>query len=181
MRKREILRVPIGLACIPGFVVVALCCGSNRSRSKRFEHKQRQRHSDPPESLSSRRRALTPPLEESRSKKVPSHHQQQQSLFFTKLPLDVRYLIYQHVIRGSDDAYVHVASSHQRICSFSCVEEHSELHGWQHVCWWNTATDGTTTRRNAPHRPRQDMVSGLLCCCRQVYVFVKNPPKEKRK
>lgn len=178
MRKRDILEAPVAFGWIGGLLAANLVSGSRPSSEKRERKKRRQR-SDSPKPLPSRRRALTLPLEQPLdSKRSPrqQQQQQQQSLFLNKLPPDVRYLIYQHVLRGSNDAYVHVASTHQRVCSFPCSELHDELHGHQHVCWWDAAVDGTTMPRAKINGPRQDVVSGLLCCCKQVYVIHISPP-----
>ena len=166
MRKRDFWKVPITIGWLMGLSIANIFCGSRPSPEK-LERKKRHQSSDSPEPLPTRRRALTPPLES-----LGTTSSQQQSLLLTKLPPDVRYLIYQHILRASDHAYLHVASTHQRVCSFPCYESHSYgLHGWQHICWWDAATDGTTMPRAPISGPCKDVVSGLLCSCKQVYDY----------
>lgn len=144
-----------------GLGIVDFFCGT-RPTPERLERRRRAERSDSPKPLPARRRALTLPLES-----LYADSSQQQSLFFTKLPPDVRYLIYQHVLRAPDHAYLHVASTHQRVCSFPCQERYREIHGWQHWCWWRPADDGTII---APIEGRcKDVVSGLLCSCKKMY------------
>lgn len=162
MRKRDIWKVPIAIGWLMGLSIANIFCGSRPSPEK-LERKKRHQRSDSPEPLPARRRALTLLLGS-----LDTASSQQLSLFFTKLPPDVRYLIYQHVLRASGRAYLHVASTHRRVCSFPCYESR-DLHGWQYICWWNAATDGTTMPRAPINGLREDVVSGLLCSCRRVY------------
>lgn len=163
MRKRDFWKVPVFFGCLVGLVIANIFCSTRRT-PEQLERKRRRERSDSPKPLPARRRALTLPLES-----LGADSSQQQSLFLTKLHLDVRYLIYQHVLRAPDHAYLHVASTHQRVCSFPCRESYRELYGWQHECWWNVADDGTTIPSAPINGPRKDVVSGLLCSCKKAY------------
>lgn len=102
MRKRDIWKVPIAIGWLMGLSIANIFCGSRPSPEK-LERKKRHQRSDSPEPLPARRRALTLLLGS-----LDTASSQQLSLFFTKLPPDVRYLIYQHVLRASGRAYLHV-------------------------------------------------------------------------
>lgn len=155
--------------------------------------------SDSPEPLASRRRALTPtpPVSGAASgSKFESISIQQQSLVFSKLPMDVRYMIYQYVAYFSGhQGRLHLVNLHKRLRSVPCYCKNVDtdedeypfrsrelpswriVHDWQHSCWKPVAFDGTTVVN--PHiRYGQgrilNRVGGLLCSCRQAYAVSTN-------
>lgn len=156
----------------------------------RLPWKRRPRHrpdeSERPDALAPvRQRSLTLPLPETQSslsREVPKIYIQEKSLFFSKLPFDIRRLIYQEVLAPSDGSELHVASSEWRLLSRRCFDNNPDLRGWQHRCWGYKRKDGTSADWRFPagklaakgvQPPREagvePTVMGLLCCCRQMY------------
>lgn len=175
-RRERCLMILLVIVCWP-CIAIDNICRSSRPNPEEVERFKRSRGSDPPDPLPVlRRRALTLP-----AGLVPLDPvSQPQSSFFTRLSPEIRYSIYRHVLRPSGSCCLHVASTHRRVCSFACFEFESEaqarqIHGWQHACWTGrgTAADGTIMPRWRSRAPRQDIVLGMLCCCRRVYAAVR--------
>lgn len=155
-----------------------------RRREEKKLAERRRRVSDRPEALPViRERTLTLPFPPNNTD-VPRNrrHQgtcdQQQSKFFTKLPQEIRYLIYREVLAPTDHSELHVASADQRLLSRRCVNENLETPGLQHSCWGRCyKLDGTTAQNPSLGRyePEDDspypVRLGLLRSCRQAYVI----------
>lgn len=148
------------------------------------EYKERCKGSEAPEPLPSLRRALTLPGGVVSGSGSGPGSAQQLSLFFSKLPLDIRYLIYKYVMYFSGSACrLHVVNLHRRLRSVSCyvnpdpIEYENRMptfqvvHSWQHCCWGHEASDGTSVLSPNIVYPRRNLtrVRGLLCSCRRVY------------
>jgi len=117
-----------------------------------------------PSPLGERKRPLTPPASRG------NFHQQEQSLLFSKLPIDVRLLIYQHVLASPEGRVLHIASSWRRLFCHPCHETNSELRGWRHGCWGSMGVqtdDGATADWfEKGHKPPKPSFFGLLRSCR---------------
>lgn len=104
-----------------------------RKRRKRkddasyVEFNERLKGSDPPEPLPSRRRALTLPGDAVSGSGPGSGSAQQQSLFFSKLPLDIRYMIYQYVSYFSGRrCRMHLINFHRHLRSYPCAMQDND-------------------------------------------------------
>lgn len=82
-----------------------------------------------PAPLGERKRPLTPPNWQG------ALSQQEQSLFFSRLPIDIRRIIYQYVLASPEDRVLHIASSWRRLFCHRCDETNSDPRGWLHKCW----------------------------------------------
>lgn len=114
-----------------------------------------------------RMRAGSPPVPLSRSrsltfssKQPQGDHSQAQSLFFLKLPSEIRRKIYRDILVAPNG--LHVRRTHLRLCSTPCA-------GIPHThCQQPLAHDGTVVRRLPGETPRDDKILPLLCSCRRV-------------
>lgn len=148
--------------------------------------KHRLDESERPDALASvRQHSLTlpfPKIQSAVSRGALETHDQGGSLFFFKLPFDIRRLIYQEVLAPDDGSELHVASSEWRLLSRRCFDNNPDIRGWQHSCWGYQRKDGTSFDWRFPAgklaakgvRPPRDSgveptVMGLLCSCRQMY------------
>lgn len=154
-------------------LLVLIClfypCLPKPPSQEKVERRKRGQASESPKPLPARRRKLTLFSFENEQQK------QLQSLFFTKLPAEIRRQIYLEVLwPGAGSNEVHVASSHRRVCSVPCFEKHHDLTGWQHACWSPEARDGTRILcdpRVFPERPHEDRAIPFLSSCRRMYAF----------
>ena len=124
-----------------------------------------------------RRRALTLPSSSPGARKSSTNipiYEQEQSAFFTKLPLEIRLLIYQEVLAPKDHPMLHVASGHKRLFSCRCSNTDPHRPGWCHKCWGlMVKLDGTIGlcpfgESIYPHPVRIQM----LRSCRRMYVRI---------
>lgn len=119
-----------------------------------------------PAPLGERKRPLTPPS----APGALSH--QEQSLFFSKLPIDIRRMIYDYVLVSPDDRVLHIASSWRRLFSRRCHETNTDPRGWRHRCWSSMgvqAEDGTTVDWSEDGtKPPRPSFFGLLRSCRRM-------------
>lgn len=119
-----------------------------------------------PAPLGERKRPLTPPGSQG------ALSQQEQSLFFSKLPIDIRRIIYQFVLASPEDRVIHIASSWRRLFCHRCDETNSDPRGWLHKCWNSMGVqteDGATAdwSENGANPPRPSFF-GLLRSCRRM-------------
>lgn len=156
-----------------------------RRREEEKLAERRRRISERPEPLPAvRERTLTLPLPPNNTDWVRNSRQQrtcdqQQSAFFTRLPQEIRYMIYQEVLAPSGHPELHIASADQRLLSRRCVNEDPIVPGLEHSCWGRCyKQDGTTARSGNPKeyepedRSSYPIRLGLLRSCRQVYVRI---------
>ena len=140
----------------------------------------RVRGSEHPHPIPAKRpRPLTP--DPVNSRKRSRAHPQEQSLLFTRLPLDIRRLIYREALVPADGRELHIFSSNRRLPSHQCHIIDSNLRGWMHDCYSTRAEDGTTVTWmeeglvEGQHEAQIPMVIGLLCSCRRMYE-IRNCP-----
>lgn len=125
-----------------------------------------------------RKRPLTPDAVNGWRKK--SAKTQDKCLLFSRLPIEIRQLIYREVLASSEGQELHVCSSHKRLLSHRCHVYDPYVRGWRHDCWGSTAMDGTTINwmEDGLGPEQQGMqfnystVIGLLCSCRRMYVLM---------
>jgi hypothetical protein len=96
---------------------------------------------------------------------------QTQSPLFSKLPFEIRSLIYGHMLRG----VVHVFRLDKKLLAWRCGKqsrgENMQCH-WSHPCWYSS--NGQGPQRIAQDFPgngipfRQQVLLELLCSCRLV-------------
>lgn len=138
----------------------------------------RMRNNARPEPLSpQRKRPLT--ADGINTKCANKTKDQDQSLLFSRLPIDIRRLIYQEVLASPDHQELHIISSNKRLICHRCDMDDPETPNWAHKCWGETAVDGTSIDwMEDGLGPQQvgmefhtPVVMGLLCSCRRMCVF----------
>lgn len=127
---------------------------------------------------SSRPRALTLPLPPASPARpdCPQQQQQQQttraqsqSRLFSKLPLELRRMVYECVLGGD---VLHIVRLTRRIAHVRCRGS-SERKSWRHPCWGHQSIDGLYMGIIGSSATRTDGgVLPLLRTCRLVYVLL---------
>lgn len=174
--------------CCPFRSISDLCsaCCLKPRPEKRSRQKDRDQDSEAPPPMPTRRkRALTPdtiavPDGDDRHRQF--NFDQQECFLFSKLPLEIRYLIYQAVLAPVENPDLHVCTGEGRLLTERCYYGTFVVTGFLHRCWGPTKKDGTkgSTRKLKPglffeSASEEDSYYppglGLLQSCRKVYVI----------
>ncbi|KAF2456611.1 hypothetical protein BDY21DRAFT_347694 [Lineolata rhizophorae] len=148
---------------------------AQRKRDKR-EIERRSRHAPVP-LPETRERALSPvgvcqnQRTSKRDRKKPATlpaSSQAQSPLFSRLPKEVRLLIYEHAL-GSRDVWTHVMCKPKGLRHARCFDDEMRI-GWQHACWGHCWPDGSFRgpSSRAPGKADRSLVA-LLQTSRLVY------------
>ena len=158
-----------------------------RPRQKRYRAYRRVIKTEVPKPLpAERKRALTPPLPcpVKSSSKVPQETSQQENSFFcTQLPLEIRSMIYNHVLTSDQNALHIYRRADRRLgqyrCDlkhFGCFEEarnrksvYSQLYYYYDEPFY---TASGALKSTATFRYRARKLLSLLQTCRRVYVTI---------
>ena len=164
-------RAALWIVCCPCIVVcVPLHILSNKKRNKRkAEQKARDERLDP------RPPPQTPllPLPAERARRLThaeSHHTQQQSALIIRIPVEVRLLIWEHLLgRETNDDVLHLDLSHGSLGHVRCYESATARLcklGYQHDCWkaFNEPSPGDIGRASSEQREKRNLQSILLTC-----------------
>ncbi|KAL2864129.1 uncharacterized protein BJX67DRAFT_362108 [Aspergillus lucknowensis] len=141
--------------------------------------------STPVPALPPRKRALTPPLPPQaassswlwfRKPKPQETYDQSQSSFLTKLPYEIRQIIYRELL-APPGSRLHISTHYKKrtnyLASVCCYESRNNLLPWNHRCWVRKR-DAKGNKKYpdfSPHRKRGRVrvYLSILRCCRTVY------------
>jgi hypothetical protein len=108
---------------------------------------------------------------------VGDTHQQLQSALMTRLPAEIRVLIWEHVVGREDDRDVlHLEPADGILRYNRCYEQWSDLPNCKHDCWtaaWRKSFRiGGARGRNEPENHRRAILP-LLFTCKLMYVLAR--------
>lgn len=166
----EIPPIILNLIRYPLLLCLGYCATPRRRRTiaqQQIERRCRRRREYAPVPLStSRKRALTLQLPSPKGNGALKQRtrDQSQSIFFARLPLDVRLMIYKDAIGGHD---IHIIRLNRRLGHVVCWQP-DRKNPWKHKCLGRTHDDGFYIEplEGSPAPPK---IISLIKACRQMY------------
>jgi hypothetical protein len=106
---------------------------------------------------------------------VGDTHSQLQSVLITRLPAEIRVLIWQHVVGSEDDRDVlHLELADGILRHNRCYEHRSDLPNCKHACWtaaWRKSFRVGGAMGNGEPKNHRRAILPLLFTCKLMYVL----------